>query len=53
MENANFYREKGGGKMIEFLKSIWAMNGILAGIFTLIVQLIGIVGAIFKCVEKK
>ena len=39
--------------MIEVLKNIWIMNGILAGVFVLIAQLVGIVGVIFNCIEKK
>ena len=39
--------------MLEVMKNIWIMNGILAGGLTVLIQLIGIIGVIAKMFEKK
>lgn len=39
--------------MLEFLKNIWITNGILAGMLTMVIQLIGILAVVVKMFEKK
>ena len=39
--------------MFEILRNIWIANGVLAGVFTLIVQLVGLLAVIVKLFEKK
>ena len=54
METAKNDREKGGQKrMFEIFRNIWIVNGIIAGCFAILIQLVGIVGAIAKMFEKK
>lgn len=39
--------------LFEIFRNIWLVNGVMAGVFTMFIQLIGIVGAVAKMLEKK
>lgn len=39
--------------MFDLFRDIWILNGILAGVLTVFIQLIGIVAVVVKTFEKK
>lgn len=39
--------------MAELFRNIWLVNGILAGLVTVLIQVIGIMGIVSKAFEKK